>query len=168
MTQSSVRRIQGSLVFLLALLSTAQSSARRGAAEEAFRPPAVPLISCDPYFSIWSQADHLYDHETTHWTGKPHHLTALLRVDGKSFRLMGGASDPLAVIKQTSVEVFPTRTVYRFDRPKVNPRDPLRGLDPLKLFDHDPFKPKLPRGWTKVIAQTPATQAARPPIGSRR
>jgi len=105
------------LAGLFSLLAVATST--QAIAEEAFRPPAVPLIACDPYLSVWSQSDNLYDNETTHWTGKPHRLTALLRVDGKSYRLMGDAPDSLPVIQQTSVEVLPTRTIYKFSHPDV-------------------------------------------------
>tara|TARA_R110002111_G_scaffold163319_3_gene229520 strand:+ start:192 stop:2792 length:2601 start_codon:yes stop_codon:yes gene_type:complete len=95
-------------VALSAVLSVASAD------EQAFRPPAVPLVACDPYFSVWSQADRLWETETTHWTGRTHRMAALVRVDGHAYRLMGGSPQTVAAMKQTSVKVLPTRTVYRF------------------------------------------------------
>src|SRR5512147_2399068 len=87
-----------------------------GRASEAapFRPPAVPLVACDPYFSIWSPADKLTDADTVHWTTRPHRLMSLVRVDGRVFRLMGKGPEGTAALPQEAVEVLPTRTVYSF------------------------------------------------------
>jgi hypothetical protein len=78
------------------------------------RPPAVPLVAHDPYFSIWSAADHLYQVPTSHWTGKPHSLTALARIDGKLYQFMGRERAGTEFLAQRSLEVLPTRTIYNF------------------------------------------------------
>ncbi|MBK1883988.1 DUF4965 domain-containing protein [Luteolibacter pohnpeiensis] len=77
-------------------------------------PPATPLVACDPYFSIWSPGDTLNGVETTHWTGRRHQLTSLVKIDGKSLRVMGATPSSVPAMEQTSLTVHPTQTVYQF------------------------------------------------------
>lgn len=77
-------------------------------------PPATPLVACDPYFSIWSPADKLTDEDTVHWTGRPHRLTSLIRIDGKPYRLMGANPARVPALDQVDLTVLPTRTLYQF------------------------------------------------------
>ncbi|HMH23898.1 MAG TPA: DUF4965 domain-containing protein [Puia sp.] len=56
---------------------------------QEFRAPAYPLITHDPYFSIWSTSDQLSATPTKHWTGADHSLTGILKVDGVAYRFMG-------------------------------------------------------------------------------
>ena len=80
----------------------------------AFRPPAVPLVQVDPFFSIWSAADRLTDVETTHWTDIQQPISILLEADGKTWRLCGSTPEDIPALLQKGVEVRPTQTVYTF------------------------------------------------------
>ncbi len=84
------------------------------AADHAFRPPAVPLVAVDPYFSVWSFANHLTYQPTRHWTGARMTMQSLVRVDGKTYRMMGAQPENIQPARQLSLEVFPTRTIYAF------------------------------------------------------
>ena len=57
----------------------------------AIRPPAYPLITVDPYFSVWSMADKANADATRHWTGTSHDLQGIVRVDGKAYYFLGEA-----------------------------------------------------------------------------
>jgi len=78
------------------------------------RPPATPLITHDPYFSIWSASDRLTDSDTTHWTGVSQPITGVARIDDKAFRFMGRSPDAILAMDQTASSVAPTHTRYQF------------------------------------------------------
>lgn len=87
-----------------------------------FRPPCVPLVTADPYFSVWSFADRLTDDYTRHWTGARQPLTGMLDVDGKRLIFMGRASrgsrryftEP-DKMEQTGLAVGALTTTYTFE-----------------------------------------------------
>jgi hypothetical protein len=88
-------------------------------AQDTFRPPSVPLVACDPYFSLWSPSDHLASASTTHWTGRNQELNSAVKIDGTTWRLMGAESKTVQAMRQSQVTVLPTRTIYTFQNDQV-------------------------------------------------
>ncbi len=115
MSRSKSQSAAWSVLAATFVLASASSRAEAPPDAPAFRPPSVPLIAIDPYLSVWSDADHLTDDTTRHWTHREHPLVSLIRIDGKAFRLMG--TDPAGVppLPQVLLKVFPTRSVYDFE-----------------------------------------------------
>ena len=100
-------------LLFLACISTAVQIADLSAAD--FRPPAVPLVTYNPFLSIWSETDRLAEANTKHWTRHDHSLISLLRIDGKTYRLMGWDPQSVPAFPQVSVQVLPTRSLYEFE-----------------------------------------------------
>lgn len=97
------------------------------------RLPALPLVTNDPYFSIWCAADRLTDAETSHWTGVLKPLRGTLVIDGKPWRYLGLGDAPALPTQALRVTPMATEAVYEADGVELT----LRFVTPLPLKDMD-------------------------------
>ena len=79
------------------------------------RPPAAPLVTVDPYFSVWSATDEINASSTRHWTGREQSIVGAVRVDGRSYRVLGLESPRLVPVLPT-IAVEPWEARYVTDR----------------------------------------------------
>ena len=81
------------------------------------RPPSTPLITIDPYFSVWSPADRLTDAVTVHWTGSPNTIVGTAEIDGTAYRFMGKLNnrDNSPALTQTSSDCDTFASYYTFE-----------------------------------------------------
>lgn len=79
---------------------------------------SIPLITHDPFTSIWSSADHLYDKDTVLWCGAPQTIKGALVIDGIRYAFLGD-SKMHKRIQQTSLSVTATATEYVFENDAV-------------------------------------------------
>ena len=96
------------------------------------RAAAIPLILHDPFFSIWSGADHLYDKDTQHWSEAYQTLRGNIKIDEDTYCFMGDKGCHINM-PQISVDVTATSTEYVFESSRV--KLTLRFTSPLLLDD---------------------------------
>jgi len=77
------------------------------------RAPSYPLITVDPFFSVWSAANRLTEGSTVHWTGKPNTINGTLVIDGVTYRFMGEGDAP--AMTQVSADCNAFSTTYVFE-----------------------------------------------------
>jgi hypothetical protein len=97
------------ILFLLVLGSFSLTAQVAG-----FRAPAYPLVTHDPYFSIWA-TDEVPTHcETTHWTNKPMPIHIMVKLDGKAYRLMGKSPAFVPAANSVGNQLTPTQTIFSY------------------------------------------------------
>lgn len=87
-----------------------------------FRPTAVPLVTVDPFFSIWSCSDALYSTPTQHWSGRSCPIMSGVFIDNDFYSVAAFDQNDKAFgrrIYQRNVEVTPTSSKYIFENEMV-------------------------------------------------
>jgi len=82
------------------------------------RVPSIPLITVDPYFSVWSKNENLNFTETVHWTGSPNPIRGYVIVDGERYLFLGYERNAHK-IPQTSIKVGALSTDVTYANDKI-------------------------------------------------
>lgn len=81
------------------------------------RPPAIPIITIDPYFTVWSPSNILTDTDLQHWSAKPNRIKGYVSIDGEVFRFMGTGEE--RAIEQVAFDMTAAVTSYTFATSKI-------------------------------------------------
>ena len=82
------------------------------------RAPAVPLITVDPFFSVWSPDTKLNYAKTEHWSDKGNSILGTVSIDGENLLFLGYHRD-MHKITQTSLEIDALSTSAVFESDKI-------------------------------------------------
>ncbi len=74
------------------------------------RMPSIPLITVDPYFSVWT--DNINEKTPVHWTGSENTIIGTVNVDGEIYRFLGDSDDNALKVVSLDTDAFSTVVVY--------------------------------------------------------
>jgi hypothetical protein len=78
--------------------------------------PAYPLVTHNPYFSVWSFSDQVNASNTKHWSGYDQGLIGYAKVDGVQYQILGDLQLPSTPIAAVG-EGGPVNCLYTFETP---------------------------------------------------
>ncbi len=78
------------------------------------RAPSVPLITVDPFFSVWSPDETLNVTNTVHWTGKSNFILGTAEIDGKVYSFLGYSRN-IHKMTQVSLDIDALSTTAVFE-----------------------------------------------------
>lgn len=76
------------------------------------RMPATPLVTIDPYFSVWSHDD-ITKKFPVHWTGSQNAMRGIVTIDGEPHRFIGMGSEN--TLQQVAVNADALTSEYVFE-----------------------------------------------------
>ncbi len=82
------------------------------------RAPAVPLITVDPFFTVWAPDINLNYSKTEHWSGLGNSIIGTVNIDGKELLFLGYHRD-IHKIKQVSLEIDALSTSSVFENEEI-------------------------------------------------
>ena len=82
------------------------------------RAPSVPLITVDPYFSVWSPDCNLNHTKTEHWSAKGNSIVGTVVIDGEE-SLFLGYNQNIKKIQQVSLDIDALSTTAVFENDKI-------------------------------------------------
>ncbi len=94
------------------------------------RMPSVPLITVDPYFSVWSR-DEINRRWPVHWTGSRNAILGTVTVDGETLRFLGGGEGEAIEQKSLDIDAVSTTAVFANEKIELT----ARLLSPLLITD---------------------------------
>ncbi len=81
------------------------------------RPPAIPLITIDPYFSVWSPNETINFAPTEFWSGKQNSILGVAYIDGERYTFLGYHRDYLKLTqKSLSYDAFSTTAIFENEK----------------------------------------------------
>ena len=82
------------------------------------RAPAVPLITVDPYFSVWSPDTNINHTKTEHWSAKGNSIVGTVEIDGETFLFLGYNQNTKKIL-QVSLDIDALSTTAVFENDKI-------------------------------------------------
>ena len=85
------------------------------------RAPSIPLITVDPYFSVWSPNEVINFKEAQHWTGAKNDVRGYVIIDGEEYSFLGYYRNSKK-IRQVSLDIdaLSTKCVFENDKIKLH------------------------------------------------